>query len=66
MEDEDAERRMNRIKDIIRNKWLGYFIDLAIVFVGVAILSSGTGFVLDHRIFVLGVLLLVLLIRGIC
>jgi hypothetical protein len=56
----------NKFKEIIKNKYVGYLIDLAIVFVAVAILSSGTGFVIDHRVFVLGLLLLVLLIRGIC
>jgi hypothetical protein len=44
---------MNQFKIILKNRYVGYFLDLAIVFVAVAILSSGAGFVIDHRVIVL-------------
>ena len=57
---------MNKIRTLLKNKYVGYFLDLAVVFSAVAILSSGTNFVIDHRVLVLVLLLIVLAIRGIC
>jgi len=66
MTEEPKEAPKIQVKNIIKSKWFGYLLELAIVFAGVAILSSGASFVLDHRIIVLGVLFVILLIRGIC
>lgn len=60
------KNEMNKIKTLLKNKYVGYLLDLAVVFCAVAILSSGTNFVIDHRVFVLVLLLAVLAIRGIC
>ena len=59
------ERKMSRIKAVFKNKYFGYLLDLAVVFIAVAILSSGTGFVLDHRVLVLVLLVVIIVIRGI-
>ncbi len=59
------ERNMSRIKAVFKNKYFGYLLDLAVVFIAVAILSSGTGFVLDHRVLVLVLLVVIIVIRGI-
>ena len=56
---------MSRIKAIFKNKYIGYLLDLSVVFIAVAILSSRTGFVLDHRVLVLVLLVVIIVIRGI-
>ena len=48
---------MNKIRTLLKNKYVGYLLDLAVVFCAVAILSSGSNFVIDHRVFVLVLLL---------